>query len=68
MDVRVLQLTIEAKIGDDYMQPHAEKVLSEYMTACREGRAGHEKDERFVCADGTVIRAAAFYRYEVSRS
>lgn len=66
-DVRVLQIQIEAPIGDDVLNPVAKAALVEYMDACASGKAGQHQDETFMCANGVKITASHYYRFAVSK-
>jgi len=63
VNVRVLQIQIEADIGDAPIRPAAIKALAEYFSSAD---TGHMQDETFYCRTGTIIRANHYYRYHVS--
>lgn len=62
-NVRVLQIQIEADIGDGVMRPVLKNAIKEYLA----GDTGQEQDETFTCSDGAKVTVSHFYRNSISK-
>lgn len=63
--VRVLQIQIEADIGDGVLGPVVEKAMKEYFNHVQDEGAG--QDDTFTCSDGVKVTASHYYRNEISK-
>lgn len=63
MNVRVLQIEIQADIGDDLLNPVVQRALREYWASPDMDRHQHNE---FTTSDGVKITTNNYYRYDIA--